>query len=1582
MATNLKEKFKNILVTINDLLKQNEPATNTPMASKFDLSTIKKETPSNVSTYTPPTENKSISDYKYLTAKPLMATKVDLSTIKKEEKPNTSILGKVKELLTPKKETVLNAPLTPQGEQIVKNLEPIPVGTEVKLPFLQKAITIPTDILSGQIKGITEWPEKTLTSLFYTFTKPLGTVPKRKEQLYQVPTYQEDLQKMIDSGVPPLIAFGFVGSQAMLDTAVGGQLIESGAKAVLKNIAPKFEEIEAARTAMGLPKNFTEIQRQKVYMDISKKVHPDVAGGSNVLMKKLNQANQILKASPNYTAVEKGARKVAETLVKPFGAYPTAEPFIATKGLLPTRTGQIPTQPYVGYKPTYAGLSLKEIKEKPIIQGEEGSVKNQIAFQGSKMGGGTKEVKLNYDKVLTFDNSQMDVITQLANQGSKPAQELLKNPTDFFVKADKIIADEYKGKYDAMKYLNKDRPQIGIEYRDLKNSVSYAEKKETANVYAMQNREAKYPKIISEEPIKILELPRANNKGVDNYYSVSENTYIHQFIDENGESKGFGIGKIENGKNYSPFEKTNIAGMQMSQAKSYKTFEDALNSAKKLSEGKLKNIGESGTNTELFNQIESQLIKGVDVKKYKNLTNKISEVQKAGEKVMEPSAVSTVINNFINKERPNIKMYGETPGLEPVKRPISLRKLGVQPPMATKITKPEDVLLRGKLRQQEKGSKLGYKVGAIETRTKILEQLKVKQTELKDIKKQIIDYVKDNIPTQDRGKFINMINNTNTQESLIKSFIRVDKEIENIAKGNLIGDIKKNVSKILESKQIAVDYKDKINDVMSGVEIPGHRQTTLDRIKKTKDYLEKQKELGNDVFMPEKVLESLDILNRKPLNKMSLVELELLSDKLAVIEQLGKTKLRTIQNLYDIEKQKIKDELLVNTFPIESREIFKPKVGENITFEQKFKNIFSKALNEAQRVDLAITPMDTFFDMLDGFANYVGSNSKNFKKKLDGDFGGYLSLKDKFGTESWKWAEDLKLNDENFNRIGIHAIRAQEGGKEKLSNLGYTEEDINKIILTENEMKFYSTMRKNLDSLRPLIADVMKNVYNESVGDVKNYFSFITDWDAMNDVEVYRRIRDTKEYGMPTKKTEMGFTKARTGVGKQKIKINAMDVYLNHVDNATYLISMAKDIKMLFEISNSPEYGLVAGDRGQKIVVEWLDLMSRKGGGNGAIQIKFLDTLRKNIGSATLGFRISSALMQPTALFDGATMIGNYAFRGVNNILVGEKGKEWRYFLKDNFPELRDRGLDDPAFLEFAENKLLAKIQKIGFQPLGYLDKITASAITSGAYEKYLDEHNIPLDFNKPNFEAISYAEKILRKTQASPLFKDIPLAISKGALTGIKSVDKIILQFQNFMLNRWSLIRHDLYGTGLKLPDPFQYKYKTKDKDFKKAFNIFFWLTIANITALGIRRGVKKLMDFLTGSESPKNTFTKDIIMEMLTTIPFVSQGVSMAVYDREPMPVYDVSKTLIKEGYASLTGVGKKVETKIRHWINFMSAITSLRGIPGSSQLRQFLIGQTYPETKKSTKLEEMEKRIKKVQDNEKLKKYEDRIKKIQGK
>ena len=123
---------------------------------------------------------------------------------------------------------------------------------------------------------------------------------------------------------------------------------------------------------------------------------------------------------------------------------------------------------------------------KPIEPATE-SVINKTLFNGSNKV--IKEENKTFNKVLTFDNSQRDVISQLAQNGNKEAQAIIDNPTNFYHEADNLIRKEYGNQYDAIQYKNLDRPpQVGVEYHDLKTDTHWAENKDYAESYSLQNR--------------------------------------------------------------------------------------------------------------------------------------------------------------------------------------------------------------------------------------------------------------------------------------------------------------------------------------------------------------------------------------------------------------------------------------------------------------------------------------------------------------------------------------------------------------------------------------------------------------------------------------------------------------------------------------------------------------------------------------------------------------------------------------------------------------------------------------------------------------------------------------------------------------------------------------------------------------------------------------------------------------------------------------------------------------------------------------------------------------------------------------
>ncbi len=115
--------------------------------------------------------------------------------------------------------------------------------------------------------------------------------------------------------------------------------------------------------------------------------------------------------------------------------------------------------------------------------------------------GKTKKSYISYDRVLSVNTNQSELIKTLADEGNEKAQQLYesmpnKKKVDFTI-ADPIIREAYKDQYDAIQYKN-NAPELhaqGITYFDTKTGRSYAENKLTAEQYARMSRKEKYAPI-------------------------------------------------------------------------------------------------------------------------------------------------------------------------------------------------------------------------------------------------------------------------------------------------------------------------------------------------------------------------------------------------------------------------------------------------------------------------------------------------------------------------------------------------------------------------------------------------------------------------------------------------------------------------------------------------------------------------------------------------------------------------------------------------------------------------------------------------------------------------------------------------------------------------------------------------------------------------------------------------------------------------------------------------------------------------------------------------------------------------------
>ena len=878
---------------------------------------------------------------------------------------------------------------------------------------------------------------------------------------------------------------------------------------------------------------------------------------------------------------------------------------------------------------------------------------------------------------------------------------------------------------------------------------------------------------------------------------------------------------------------------------------------------------------------------------------------------------------------------------------------------AEKQTLSDKQLLGLRFRQQATGARIGFKTGGelaraemfnkqanklekavraeqlkslkqgIQLRIKkenLIGNLKNKAIDAKQSRGEVVTYIKENLSLKERGKFITMTTNAKDKKDVARAFIRVDARVNQVKLDEGIKKLKASVDKLKDSSSISADYQTKIKDIVAEYELSGHSAKTIEKLRATAAFIKRVAAQGIDVKMSKRVLNKLKILGRTPKKNITLSQIQGLQQELELTAKLGKTKLKAKKAIYEYEKEIRKENLLGTVSGMDSFQPPPRLIGEN---PRKWMERYIKTRNYLKRSKVGLTPID-------GLAEITGM--KPMKADLDLDFGNYLTHNDKALAE-WQTLTK-KLNSSNFERIGTIALARQEGGLERLANKNITPEQVKDIVLTPQEEAAYSFVRKAFEEQYPSVKQYMLDVYNVDVGKVENYVSFMGDYDAMNDLEMYDRFGN-RAYDVAkrfTKKVEEGFTKARARASPIKLELDIDKIFKRHLDDVAYMVNMGRDTKMYFEIVNSYEMRAKLGDVGALAWLQWLDLMARKGGSEGAKRIAALDILRKNLSVGVLGFRLSSALVQLSSFADAAATIGaEWASKGAYSIATS---KEWRNFIMDNFPEIRKAMGDDIAFREL-KDVFFAKATKVGMMPLQILDGLMRSVSAAGTYQKLGAERGIAIDFNNPNKELIQEATRLMRESQGSSFFKDQPLSLTTGfGITDNKSFNKTIFTFQSFMLNRWDNINRQIWRLGIK------------EKNYKKAATSFL-LLIAVAAALeeGLRmtaKGAISLVASIFGDDEQdkdRMSFEKAMVLNAIQSVPIAGQIVSSMTYATNPVPIINAIDDAVSG--ASQTIKGKALQTKIKGGVRASGAVGSLFGVPGASQGAQ-IIRQSIPSKK----------------------------------
>lgn len=852
---------------------------------------------------------------------------------------------------------------------------------------------------------------------------------------------------------------------------------------------------------------------------------------------------------------------------------------------------------------------------------------------------------------------------------------------------------------------------------------------------------------------------------------------------------------------------------------------------------------------------------------------------------------------------------------------------GVMTGMKAEKKLPKSVLenelniLKERLKAQTKGVKFGAREASRETKKKLFEEVKSEKMQIKDSKDAVEKYIKDNLPPASRGKFIRDVKLAKDSMSVLRTMEKVDREVAKIYRKKLIVSIKDLVKKALSSGRVAVEYKRKIASLMDGIELNRHQPRTIDRLRKTQDWLDRaideRKDIPQDFLRS--IMDEIAILYKRPVDDIHEFELEDIHESLRTIVELGKTQQRVREGYYELRKDRIRGEMLDGIVPLESSTILKKiPLEPDLTPGQLMANGIAHSVDFGRYLDRVVLPTDALMDMIDNGQEGMGPISRHVKQRLDHSYWRYLDLKDSIIVPLREFAVRLGLEDKNFERIGVYAIKVQDNGVQRLIHMGVDPKKIEKLELDPQERQWYKEARKAIETLYPKSRDLLARLFNEEMGRKEtSYWPYIIDSEAVADAPVVERMME--DMGLKTKTVSQGFKHERMATAKKALKYNALEVFEQHIDRVSYFLELQEDIKMLAEIISSPGFREASGKITHEILTDYVDLMARQGGSEQAYRGKAADLIRffrRNVGASKLALNPSSALIQPTALLDGMSLIGGrHVSQGIKDISTDPK---WREFILENFPEVRNRVGDDSAFRDLSKIGSLSKLQQAGFFPLQLADGYTAMSVQAGAYRKIMEELGLEIDLENPSEEAIQRAAYLMRGTQASPIFKDVGILMSSQ-----NPFVKAFTQFQTFVLTRWKIIRMDL---------PNLYKQGR----ISEAVWGYSYLLMAILAETGIRRGTNVVVGMILSSMGfaayrEYESFEEAYLKNALSVVPFVSKFVDWGRYEQVPIPMVSSMGDLAVGSYRAVTA--KKKVAKIRGIADAMDGLISLTvGLPGT--------------------------------------------------
>lgn len=771
---------------------------------------------------------------------------------------------------------------------------------------------------------------------------------------------------------------------------------------------------------------------------------------------------------------------------------------------------------------------------------------------------------------------------------------------------------------------------------------------------------------------------------------------------------------------------------------------------------------------------------------------------------------------------------------------------------------------------------------------------------------------------------------------------------EDLRSEKTISDIQDTAKRVADNLKVDPLYRRAIARAIRNLDFARPSAKTVRQLQGTKDFMETKDASLEPHGVPQQVQADLERLGKFTARDLPPHVLDYILGDMQLLEKLGRLKVASREAIRQARTMKAKAELAgAKTTPLNQKTIFKPQPGEKATLADRIGNGVARAQNAAGVLDKALLPTDSLFDQMGaGKGTYDGWLEKNVSGPRDLANGNAMYDARMLKADLIKAQNEGKLNQQDSTRIGL-ALKLREGNAEdqaamerRLKAQGVSDRviaDVKAKGLTDAQQKWVAAWDKSQGYIYPRLARVAREEFAQDVPKVDKYFPSQRDWEAFKPdatpaeteagkvVEVDQRaVMDQLAKDMNPRlmtKAEAGMTKERVKGAMTPIDLDAFKVAARHIDDATYFMHMTPVLGDMSRLLKSPEVKQAYGDFGQKLLLDHLDTLARRGGVESSQKIPLLDELRRRSSMGAVAFRLASQLKHSSNIPIAFYHVGPGWWSKGFSMATRPEAAPW---IAKNMAEIHERAGGELAQAELPSNWGT----HWGFWGARHVDRLNAQATALGAYARILAQKGVDPEtmFEHPlDKDALGQSLRLMRRAVASPFPKDQPQIISRGAAIGNKSVADSVFQFGNFLLDRWSNLRGDMIRSGIV------------EGNHSKALAMFATLAAATVMETGIVAGVKQGSNLITGTkDKSKEGFGGHLLTDALKNFPLMGNILQAVLYKRTGITVVDSTVQPLQDiGDVKKAKPGHRIAPLVKTAVDAAGAL----GLPGAGQIGQII-------------------------------------------